>query len=68
MLNIYNKTLRDNFSMTVKEVIEIIRESNLWGTLAPKEKQEAIAHALRITQTSTQEEDIKNIVGEVYLE
>ncbi len=54
--------------MTVREVIEILKESSLWGTLAPNEKQEAVAHALRITKTSTQEENIKDIVGEVYLE
>jgi len=68
LLDIYNKVLRDNFRVTVKEIIEILKESNLWETLAPKEKQEAVAHALRITQTATQEENIKNIVGEVYLE
>ena len=68
MLKIYNKALNTNFSMTVKEIIEILKESNLWGALAPKDKQEAVAHALRITHTATQEENIKNIVGEVYLE
>jgi len=36
--------------------------------LAPKEKQEAVAHALKITQLSTKEENVKNAVGEVYLE
>jgi hypothetical protein len=54
--------------MTAKEIIEIVKESNLWATLAPKEKQEAVAHALKITQLSTKEEDVKNAVGEVYLE
>jgi hypothetical protein len=54
--------------MTAKEVIEIVKKSNLWVTLAPKEKQEAIAHALRITHLSTKEENVKNTVGEVYLE
>ncbi len=54
--------------MTAKEVIEIVKESNLWVTLAPKEKQEAVAHALKITQLSIKEENVKNAVGEVYLE
>jgi hypothetical protein len=54
--------------MTAKEVIEIVKESNLWATLAPKEKQEAVEHALKITQLSTKEENVKNAVGEVYLE
>jgi hypothetical protein len=52
--------------MTVKEVIEIVKESNLWGTLAQKEKQEVLLHALEVTQLSTKKENIKNIVGEVY--
>jgi len=50
--------------MTAKEVIEIVKES----MLSPKEKQEAVAYALKITQLSTKEEDVKNAVGEVYLE
>ena len=54
--------------MTAKEVIEIIKESNLWGTLTSKEQQEAVSHALKITQLSIKEDDIKNNVGEVYLE
>jgi hypothetical protein len=54
--------------MTAKEVIEIVKESNLWATLAPKEKQEAVAYAMKITQLTTKEEDVKNAVGEVYLE
>jgi hypothetical protein len=54
--------------MTSKEVIKIVKESNLWATLASKEKQEAVAHALKITQLTTKEETVKNAVGEVYLE
>jgi len=54
--------------MTAREVIEILKESHLWATLAPKEKQEAVAHALKITHLSSQEDTISNIVGEVYLE
>jgi hypothetical protein len=54
--------------MTAKEVIEIVKESNLWVTLAPKEKQEAINHALRINQLSITDENLRTTVGEVYLE
>jgi hypothetical protein len=54
--------------MTTKEVVEIVKESNLWETLTIKEKQEAVAHALKITQLLTKEENVKNTVGEVYLE
>lgn len=32
--------------MTVKETIEIIRESCLWQTLSLKEKAEALAYAM----------------------
>jgi hypothetical protein len=35
--------------MTKKEVIEIVKESNLWESLSQNEKQEAINHALKIT-------------------
>jgi hypothetical protein len=54
--------------MTAKEVIEILKESHLWPTLAPKEKQEAVAHALKITHLSVHEDNLKNTVGEVYWE
>ena len=36
--------------MTEKEVIEIVQESNLWESLSQNEQQEAINHALKITQ------------------
>jgi hypothetical protein len=51
--------------MTTNEVIEIVKESNLWP-LAEKEKQEVIIHALKSSQAST-EINIEDIVGEVYL-
>jgi hypothetical protein len=53
--------------MTAKEVIEIVRESNLWAALTEKEKQEVIKHALKGSQPSMTEEAIDYIVGEVYL-
>lgn len=46
--------------MTAKEVIEIVKESNLWESLTQKEKQEAIKHALKSTQLSITEENIKD--------
>ena len=52
--------------MTANEIIEIVKESNLWPPLTEKEKQEVITHALMISQPST-EADIEDIVGEVYL-
>ena len=50
--------------MTQKEVLEIVKESKLWGSLTQKQKQEAISHALRITQLSITEENIGTNVGE----
>jgi len=35
--------------MNEKEVIEIVKESRLWGGLMAWEKQDAIKHALNIT-------------------
>jgi hypothetical protein len=43
------KVLRNNLTMTEKEVIEIVQESNLWESLTQNEQQEAINHALKIT-------------------
>ena len=56
---------RENISMTTNEVIEIVKESNLWP-LAEKENQEVIIHALKSCQASTKI-NIEDIVGEVYL-
>jgi hypothetical protein len=44
--------------MTQKEVLEIVKESKLWESLTQKEKQEAINHALRITDLSIAEGNI----------
>jgi hypothetical protein len=41
--------------MTAKEVIEIVKESNLWAPLTEKEKQEVIRHALKSSQPSLTE-------------
>lgn len=50
--------------MTQKEVIDIVKESNLWESLTQTEKQEAINHALKITQLSMTEENIRPHVGD----
>jgi len=55
--------------MTAREIIEILKESHLWTKLAPQEKQEAVVHALKITShLSSQDEQLRDTVGEVYLE
>jgi len=50
--------------MTQKEVIDIVKESNLWESLTQTEKQEAINHALKITQLSIPEEKTRTRVGD----
>jgi hypothetical protein len=50
--------------MTQKEVIDIVKESNLWESLTQIEKQEAINHALKITQFSITEEKTRTYVGD----
>ena len=54
--------------MTAKEVIDIVKESNLWAPLTEKERQIVILHAFKSAQISIREEDIRYSVGEVYLE
>ncbi len=45
-----------------KDVIEIVKESGLWESLTPTEKQEAIEHISNITHLSINEEEIRTIV------
>ena len=54
--------------MTAKEVKEIVKESKLWAPLTDGEMQEVTKHALKNTELSIQEEDIRYTVGEVYLD
>jgi hypothetical protein len=52
--------------MTEKEVIEIVKEFDLWPRLTGREKREVIKQALKICEPLT-EVNIEYIVGEVYL-
>jgi len=58
----------DEICMTAKEVIEIVKESDLRAPLTEKEKREVIKHALKSAQLSITDGDIGATVGEVYLE
>ncbi len=51
--------------MNAKEVIAIVKESNLWEPLTEEEKREVITHVLKSSKPST-EVDIQYSVGEVY--
>jgi hypothetical protein len=61
-----NNFADDEISMTEKEVIEIVKEFDLWPRLTGREKQKVIKHALKICEPLT-EVNIEYIVGEVYL-
>ncbi len=52
--------------MTAKETVEIIRDSSLWKVLSIKERLEATAYAMRITGNAIEDEDVSDIIGEVY--
>ena len=58
----------DEICMTAKEIIEIVKESELWALLTEKEKHEVIKQALKSAQLSITDGDIGATVGEVYLE
>jgi hypothetical protein len=51
--------------MTVKEVIEIVKESDLWESLTQEEKQEAINHAIKNNHLLKTEQDTTTAVDEV---
>lgn len=56
--------------MTVRETVEIIRESALWDTLTIKEKTEALAYAMESTRCRMAGEDsgqdVSDLIGEIF--
>jgi len=54
--NNFKRQLNEETKMTEDEVVEIVKESNLWESLTQTEKEEAIHHALKITGTSMDRE------------
>ncbi len=52
--------------MTAKETVEIISNSSLWKTLSKKERVEAAAYAIRNTGLALEDEDVCDLIGEVY--
>lgn len=52
--------------MTAKETVEIISDSSLWKTLSIKERLEAVAYAMKISGNKLRDEDVQDIIGEVY--
>jgi len=53
-------------TMTAKETIEIISNSSLWKTLSKKERVEAAAYAIKNTGLTIEDEDVCDLIGEVY--
>ena len=53
-------------TMTAKETIEIISNSSLWKTLSKNERAEAAAYAIKNTGLSLEDEDVFDLIGEVY--
>ena len=52
--------------MTARETIGIIRNSSLWKVLSIKERLEAIAYTMASTESKMDDEDVSDIIGEVY--
>lgn len=52
--------------MTAKETVTIIRSSSLWKILSIREKLEAIAYTMESTGARLEDEDVSDIIGEVY--
>jgi len=57
--------------MTVKETVDVIRESALWNTLTIKEKVEALAHAMetvecRLKAVGNERNDLAERIGEIF--
>jgi hypothetical protein len=53
-------------TMTAKETIEIISNSSLWKTLSKKERVEAAAYAIKNNGLTLEDEDVCDLIGEVY--
>lgn len=53
-------------TMTAKETIDIISNSSLWKTLSTKERAEAAAYAIKNSGLTLEDEDVFDLIGEVY--
>ena len=53
-------------TMTTKETIGIISNSSLWKILSIKERLEALAYTMACTGSELDDEDVSDIIGEVY--
>ena len=53
-------------AMTAKDTVTLISGSSLWKTLSIKERLDAVAYAMKISGSKLEEDDICDIIGEVY--
>jgi len=61
-----NKMSMEGNAMNAKETIEIISSSSLWKTLSKKERLEAAAYAIKNSGLAIEDEDVCDLIGEVY--
>ncbi len=52
--------------MTAKDTVTLISGTSLWKTLSIRERLDAVAYAMKISGSTLEEEDISEIIGEVY--
>lgn len=52
--------------MSAEETVEIISHSSLWKTLSIKERAEAAAYAIKIAGGRLADDDVNDLIGEVY--
>lgn len=53
-------------AMNARETIEIISNSSLWKTLSKKERVEAAAYAIKNSGLTLEDDDVCDLIGEVY--
>ena len=52
--------------MTAKETIDIISDSSLWKTLSIRERIDAASYAMKVAGITIEDDDISDLIGEVY--
>ena len=52
--------------MTAKDTIDIISDSSLWKTLSIRERIDAASYAMKVAGITIEDEDISDLIGEVY--
>ena len=61
-----NGRSREGVTMTAKETVDIISCSSLWKMLSIKERIDAASYAMKIAGISLEDENVSDLIGEVY--